>query len=373
MVLLHLMRWFRENQSSLSLDLLLLKGGSLIDEMEAVCGDFFLWPQKGKARGFVSRKYLRTRYNLSRWAIRKALRKKAYDLVYVNTGVSCDVLDEIHNDIDGCKLLIHVHELEATLQLRCRRATETWLRKADCVVGVSDLVTKNLIHNHQVPVNKLYKINAFIPELSLLDGKDFFNIRNAAGIPENSILVGGCGSVQWRKGADIFVQVARKVLDIKPAGLDIHFLWIGEKSNERYWRELQYDIEHCNVSEHVRFIGSVDNPEDYFNAFDLFLMTSREDPFPLVCLEAGQAGCPIVCFENAIGSTEYLNDQTGTVAPYLDTGAMADAVVRLATDSDWRTLAGQEVRSAVEPFNLNQCAQQLLDVVEIQCPKPLRC
>ena len=64
----------------------------------------------------------------------------------------------------------------------------------------------------------------------------------------------------------------------------------------------------------------------YFNDFDVFLMTSREDPFPLVCIEVGMLGIPIICFDGATGSQEIINQGGGVVVPYLDTDAMAKQI-----------------------------------------------
>jgi glycosyltransferase involved in cell wall biosynthesis len=48
-------------------------------------------------------------------------------------------------------------------------------------------------------------------------------------------------------------------------------------------------------------------------------MTSREDPFPLVCIECGMLGKPIICFDSATGTEEIIKENGGGfVVKYLD-------------------------------------------------------
>src|SRR5262249_48407495 len=67
---------------------------------------------------------------------------------------------------------------------------------------------------------------------------------------------------------------------------------------------------------------------------------SREDPFPLVCLEAAALGVPVVCFEGAGGIREFVENDAGFVVPYLDVRGAADAIVALARSRELRNRLG---------------------------------
>ena len=58
-------------------------------------------------------------------------------------------------------------------------------------------------------------------------------------------------------------------------------------------------------------------------------MTSREDPFPLVNLEAAISGVPIICFEKSGGSPEIIDDSSGFVVPYGDTQEMSSIILEV--------------------------------------------
>jgi glycosyltransferase involved in cell wall biosynthesis len=104
---------------------------------------------------------------------------------------------------------------------------------------------------------------------------------------------------------------------------------------------------------------------DYFAAMDVFVLPSREDPFPLVCLEAAAAGRPIVCFENAGGMPEFVEDDCGFVVPYMDIEAFAERLTRLIDDSQLRTRMGEAARNKVRSrHNVAVAAPLLFDAMQ---------
>lgn len=365
LLLFSFIKWLRDNRPDCEMDIVILKNGSLIKQLREMCSRVFCWTGCSplKAGSSLRRNMMRLKNRICRrWFLRE-FSQKSYDLVYVNSAAACGALESIGGACKGAKVLIHIHELENVLQACGSSLVDKWLARADVVVGVSDMVIQNLIEKHGAAPEWIMKVPAFVPRaLSLGDGKD---VRKQIGASDYSLLVGGCGTLEWRKGPDLFLQVARKTFAQQPA-LDVHFVWLGGSQQRNMMSQLVHDVDQCGLAGRVHFIGSVESPDEYYSAFDLFVMPSREDPFPLVCLEAGQAGCPIVCFENAIGSTEYLNNETGAVVPYMDTDAMSEAVIRLAEDSDVRRCACREIKKAVEPFNLSACAEKLMAIIDHQ-------
>jgi glycosyltransferase involved in cell wall biosynthesis len=85
---------------------------------------------------------------------------------------------------------------------------------------------------------------------------------------------------------------------------------------------------------------SVQDPSEVFAAMDIFALTSREDPFPLVMLEAAARELPIVCFAQSGGGPEFVADDAGLIAPYLDADRFADHVLFLAENAELRARLG---------------------------------
>ena len=102
-----------------------------------------------------------------------------------------------------------------------------------------------------------------------------------------------------------------------------------------------------DVAERLHFSGVVKGPSRYFSMFDVFALTSRQDPFALVNLEAASLGKPIMCVAGAGGSPEFVGDDCGYVVPHLDAGAMADRIVELLSQPEIRGRSGARAREKV--------------------------
>ena len=86
---------------------------------------------------------------------------------------------------------------------------------------------------------------------------------------------------------------------------------------------LAHDLRHLGLDDLVHFIGARQNPLDFYAAFDVFALMSREDPCPLVMLEAASLGKPVLCFEGSGVAPEFVGEECGYVVPYLDFEEMA--------------------------------------------------
>jgi glycosyltransferase involved in cell wall biosynthesis len=120
-----------------------------------------------------------------------------------------------------------------------------------------------------------------------------------------------------------------------------------------------------DLSSTLTFVGQQPDPLRWIQAFDVFAMTSRDDTFPLVCLEAGSVGVPVVCFESG-GIPDLLAASDGGFSvPFVDVAAMADRVEQLLTDPDLRVRLGQNLRTYVEATHgIDRCAAMIAAEIE---------
>jgi glycosyltransferase involved in cell wall biosynthesis len=117
--------------------------------------------------------------------------------------------------------------------------------------------------------------------------------------------------------------------------------------------------------ERVRITGTVLDPWDYIAAANVFALTSREDPYPLVCLEVAALGKPILCFESAGGMPEFIEQDCGFAVPYMDVTAMADGVLFLLDDAECRLSMGKAVRLKVsQRHDINAAAPRIMELME---------
>ncbi|MFC1666047.1 glycosyltransferase, partial [Pseudomonadota bacterium] len=185
--------------------------------------------------------------------------------------------------------------------------------------------------------------------------------KQQLGLISNMTLIFGCGTLDWRKAPDLFVDVAENLL--KRGLTDIHFYWIG-------WAPIDYpnlitDLSDRGLDNHVTFLGEKKNPIEYLATGDIFLLTSREDPFPLVCLESADCGLPTVCFENAGGMPAFVAEaKGGFIVPYEDVAAMTDKVARLIENPKLREQFGCNARDALHKgHTTNVSAPKILKII----------
>jgi glycosyltransferase involved in cell wall biosynthesis len=291
------------------------------------------------------------------------------DLIYINSVASLPA-GRAARSVWDVPVICHVHELEWSIRTYSSPADLRDSRGyVDCYIAVSRAVERNLIERHGIPADRIRCIYPGIPLNSPLavgpQGPD--NGRPAAlNLPADAFVVGGCGALDWRKGADIFVQIAAEVVRVG-CKRPVHFVWVGGRPSSTHARSIQEDAEKLGVASLIHFVGMQQDPSPYFAAFDAFLLSSREDPFPLVCLEASSYGIPTVCFERAGGIQEFVEDDAGFVVPYLNTRAAAERIVDLAHDERLRRRLGLRALQKVrDRHDLAISAQRIETVIAEQ-------
>ncbi|MDQ3814798.1 MAG: glycosyltransferase family 4 protein, partial [Armatimonadota bacterium] len=124
------------------------------------------------------------------------------------------------------------------------------------------------------------------------------------------------------------------------------------------------DVMQADLTPYVQFLGARPNPLDYFAAFDVFALVSREDPFPVVNLEAALVGKPIVCFDGGGGAREFVEDDCGFIVPYLDIENMASKVEELLKSEELRCRLGQRAAQKVrERHDVLIAAPRILNMI----------
>jgi len=274
----------------------------------------------------------------------------APDLIYGNSVAAGREYRLLHQL--NAPIITHFHELEMSIQRYAANFIGDALKHSSHFIACSGAIRENLVKNHGVDRSKIDTVYSGIsPDSSIRIASDAEKrkIRKRLGIEENKFIIFGCGiGMVFRKGADLFIEVAR-ILHRK--GFDnFHFYWIGgfdrTESDDRYgiWTDHITALRKDGLYRCVTFLGLKDKPREYLQSGDIFLLPSREDPFPLVALEAAECGLPIVCFANSGGMPEFVEEDAGFVVPYEDVEAMAEKVVVLKQNEDLRRKLGDRAR-----------------------------
>lgn len=267
------------------------------------------------------------------------LRAQKFTLIFANTIANGGILKALQ-PLD-LPFVAYVHELETSIRIYTRPADLRYqLDQARHFFCGSAAVQANLVNQHGVSQDRTTVLNSLIraePLLATLAQVDRLAVRAKLGIPPKAIVVGGCGNAEWRKGVDLFALVAQQVLKQQA---DVYFIWVGMPKQGPDREHLTYDLDRMGIADHVHLIEPGGNYLDYVACFDLFTLTSREDPYPLVMLEAGLNHNPVLTFRGSGGSADYVGETTGCLITYSDVSAMATVILRLAQDEAQRAELG---------------------------------
>ncbi len=360
-ILLNLLIWLKKHYS-LDFIVLLRDGGPLRCDYERIASTYvysdvvpvsipsFFWSKK--KGGDVSK----AQY------YRELLEKENISLVYSNTATNGE-LYELFKELK-LPVITHIHELEYVLRV-CSSALNLRRVKVitDHFIVASQAVMANLMENHAVPPEKMTLCHDFIHCEDI--AKDTFPqdiFCRELNIAVDSFIVCAIGTMDWRKGADLLALLANSVVNKSP-DVPIYFIWVGGPLEGDFFDRLMFDVIRLGLQDRIFFPGESGNLGKYYAACDVFTLLSREDPFPLVCLEAAAFGKPIVCFADSGGMPEFVEKDAGFVVPYLNIEAMAERIIELHADCTLRQFLGAQ--AAVKVRQRHDIAESGRKIMEI--------
>jgi glycosyltransferase involved in cell wall biosynthesis len=213
------------------------------------------------------------------------------------------------------------------------------------IIAGSQAVADNLIAKYNANPQKVTAVHSFV-DTALTIQKDKDTLRSELNIKNNELVIGIASSQELRKGTDMVPMLVQKIK--QKTNLEFKFINLGGNSKSPAVRCAKLDAEKLGIENNMIFIDHNKTPNDYINIFDIFILMSREDPFPLVMLTAAKLKKPIIAFEQSGGAVEFLENDHGVLIPYLDLEVMAAQVVTLMLNSNLRETYGENIHHRLE-------------------------
>lgn len=281
-------------------------------------------------RALVDRPMLQPR-RMHRW-VNEWVSSGKIDLVHNNTATNGRLLSSLRRL--GCPIVTHLHETNVSI-LRSAKAREweTTLECSDRFIAVSTAVKDDLVGLYDVPEEQVVIIPNFLPELPRKEDRCAL-----PGVPQGVPVVGGCGYIDELKGVDLFAEVASLVSDRMEGR--VAFVWTGPLRD----RQLKDRIDRKGV---VHWMGEVEAGANLAQGCEVVFVSSREESFSMVALEAAAAGKPVLGFQGARGLGAMLGSVPGCLIPDHDVNRMADGIEALLIDASERQRIGDALRLRV--------------------------
>jgi glycosyltransferase involved in cell wall biosynthesis len=187
--------------------------------------------------------------------------------------------------------------------------------------------------------------------------------RAALGLLPHEIAVGTIGALVARKGQRVLIDamalVRRASFDEFPDEERTQICLIAGAGPLRH--ELAQQIVQRDLGPAVRLLGPLEDPATLLNALDVFVMPSLNEGMGVAVLEATATGLPVIA--SAVGGLPEIVDdgRTGILVKPGDPVMLAEAITRLATDRQRRSVMGGEGRQrAVRNWSIELMAQRTL-------------
>lgn len=354
-VLLQLLRQLK--QQGLPMHLLLCSDGPLEEEFREVVpttrlprlGDVHFSPLVTRILRLVGwEERMKHRVLAKRWTqFRAEMEAQDFGLIFANTIATAAAYRNLN--FLSVPTILFAHELEMSIGKFSHPDDMAHLMtNTNHLIVVSKAVANYFKKTYQYPDNQISTFQIIDTSLILrkIEEGRKTDIRNVLGVPTNAILIGGCGHAEWRKGNDVFMMVAQQVIQ-HFGERPVYFVWVGVREDSELYEVQRFDAERMGLSERIIHVGLTSEVFQYLSQFDVFTLTSREDPYPLVVLETALAERPIVCFEKSGGAPELVEKDAGFVVPYLDIAEMSKAVITLIENPDLRRQQGKRGKEKV--------------------------
>jgi glycosyltransferase involved in cell wall biosynthesis len=267
---------------------------------------------------------------------------QGYRLAITNTVVTGAIVHELKEH--SFRVVSLVHEMgtiieERGLQPRC----DAIGKYSDKIVFASDRVLQSFPGKQSIPAGKIRIMPQGIYNPPLMP--------MTAGKTKKHPVICNMGFADLRKGYDLFVAIADY---FHTHNLPGRFVWVGDA-------EKGLDTWLKSGGDNFVRIPFTDDIYPILEHADVFLLTSREDPFPTVALEAWAVGVPVVCFEGTGGIPDLVlqNPALGSVAPAF---SIQDAAKEVCEQISANNAAHRQARSdlALSEFSFSRYISSLL-------------
>jgi glycosyltransferase involved in cell wall biosynthesis len=241
-----------------------------------------------------------------------------------------------------------------------KRIVSYYLNKANSVISLSEEMAKKAneladtgsrttVIRNGVDTDKFYHL-------------DQMQCRKKLALPKDEKIILGVGALIHRKGFDLVIKGLSQIINTD--GLEkVKFYILGSQGPEGdYRKELQLFIKQHNLDSHVVFVGAVPNNEliTWYNAVDVFCLSSRGEGSPNVLTESLACGTPAVATN--VGSVPEIMASEANLGFCVGNENLQEMIAKLIELLQMNT-DRQLQASNFNKYTWDWCAQKVMKVI----------
>lgn len=184
-------------------------------------------------------------------------------------------------------------------------------------------------------------------------------IKEHYSIPLDKYVIGTIGSLTDIKNHDLFIRIACRVKEVIP---NVYFIIVGKGPNKN---KLLFKTVQKGINNSFKFIDNVTPVHNILYSFDVFLLTSKWEGFPVSVLEAMACEKPIISTD--VGGVSEVIDFAinGYYVPVEEEDTLVEYVLQVLRDESMRKRMGNLNRKKIESsFQVDKMVRNYIDLYE---------
>jgi len=219
--------------------------------------------------------------------------------------------------------VISIHHAFNDFNRLGRRVMAKFFRERLTLLAVSNAVRDQIRHCFPLwPDSKIFtlynRVNAETLRNNLLSQEE---ARRTLNLAQDAYIIGNVGRLHPDKDQKTLIEGFAKALKKLPERSYLCIL--GKGKSEKVLRHLATEL---GITDKVIFTGQIQNAKSLFRAFDLFVLSSNQEPFGMVLLEAMVADVPIIS-TNCGGAVEVV-DGAGHLFDFGNAAQLSELIMK---------------------------------------------
>ncbi len=211
----------------------------------------------------------------------------------------------------------------------------------DHFVAVSQK-SKDQLQRSGVPESKITVVNSALDDSRFtdeLEDQDF--VRKELGLEGGCVIIGTVGRLTREKRHAWLLETLAPLLRERPS---VRVVLIGDGPEKP---RLVQRAERLGILDKAVFAGHREDVTKLLSAFDLFVLSSDLEGYPMSVAEAMAAGCPVVCTDSGGVREIVTSENEGILVPVEDSEKFRNTVRDLLDNADKRRSLGESGRESV--------------------------
>ncbi len=275
------------------------------------------------------------------------LKKEKVDVIILN----------INKDVRVAGIAAHIANTPVILARHGAKLISDKLKHRLTMSLVDGIITNSRTRKQEYESYKWMpnnKIEVIYNGINIPANKPKLDLKEKYNIPKNHIIFGAVGRLQRVKGFDTLINASIILLK---RNLPITLLIAGKG---KLRNELQNIIHRERVTDKIRLVGFWENPLDFINSIDIFVLSSRSEGMPNVIMEA-MALKKIVIATNVGGINEIIsNNENGFLVEPNNIDVLASAMeMMLKQNKNLGKICENAFNTIQEKFTLGKTIDHL--------------